>query len=264
MISSLFAVFFLPAHQVIAQDFALKILEDSPRHHESISVQSGNRQVHCFVAYPESSENATAVIVIHENRGLTDWVRSFADQLAGAGYLAIAPDLLSDFSDDIHRTNDFANSDAARDGIYQLNPEQVTADLQAVRQYISTLPSANGTTAVVGFCWGGSQSFRFATNDTSISAAMVFYGGPPQGAEDIARIQVPVYGFYGENDQRINATIEDTQGKMKAAGKVYEPVIYPGVGHAFMRQGNDPESKEVDREKFYEAFERLESILSGL
>ncbi|MEX1055763.1 MAG: dienelactone hydrolase family protein, partial [Rhodothermales bacterium] len=155
-----------------AQDFALEQLEGSPRHHEWVMVPSGDRSVHSFVAYPEKAEDALAVIVIHENRGLSDWVRSFADQLAGAGFIAVAPDLLSDFDAEHGRTSDFADSDAARDALYQLDPGQITADLLAVQKYASEIPSANGNVAVAGFCWGGSQTFRFATNSPDVAAAL--------------------------------------------------------------------------------------------
>ena len=254
----------LASSQLFAQDFSIKMLEDSPRHHEWVDVSHGERVVHSFVAYPEVSENAPTIIVIHENRGLTDWVRSFADQLAAAGYIAIAPDLLSEFSEDIHLTSDFETSDAARDAIYKLDADQVTADLEAVKTYIENVPGSTGEVVVIGFCWGGSQSFRFATNNNEIEAAMVFYGSPPAEMADLERIDAPVYGFYGEQDQRINATIESTKAMMDQAGKTYEPVIYPGVGHAFMRRGNDPAEEDVYHDMFDKAFKRVQEIMAAL
>lgn len=256
--------FVMLGHFAISQQFALDILEESPRHHEWVDVTYGDRTVHCFVAYPEVTESATAIVIIHENRGLTDWVRAFTDELAEAGYLAIAPDLLSGFSAEAELTSDFPNSDDARTAIYQLDAEQVTADLEAVRLYISEVPSSNGKTAVAGFCWGGSQSFRFATNNPDISAAMVFYGSPPETQEELARIAVPVYGFYGESDQRINSTIEATVAKMEEVGNSYDPVIYEEVGHAFMRRGHDPAAEEAFQEAYQAAFERMLGILEGI
>jgi carboxymethylenebutenolidase len=99
-----------------------------------------------------------------KTEGLSDWVRSVADQLAEQGYIAIAPDLLSGMAPNNGKTSDFLNGDAAREAIYKLAPEQVTADLNAVTNYVGKLPAANGKVAVAGFCWGGAQSFRFATN----------------------------------------------------------------------------------------------------
>jgi carboxymethylenebutenolidase len=254
--------YLLLSHVLHAQDFALEQLEHSPRHHEWIEVPSGERAVHSFVAYPEKSEDALAIIVIHENRGLTDWVRSFADQMAAEGYIAIAPDLLSGFSESTPKTSDFANSDAARDAIYQLDPDQVTQDLKAVRDYIADVPASNGKVAVMGFCWGGSQTFRFATNSDQIEAALVFYGTAPEEYETIEQISVPVYGFYGENDQRVNATIQSTAEMMKRAGNTYEYKIYPGAGHAYMRSGDDPQAEQASKEAKAESMERINKILS--
>lgn len=247
-----------------AQDFALKQLENSPRHHEWVTVKSGNRNVKCFVVYPQISGKATAVMVIHENKGLTDWVRSFSDQLAGEGYLVIAPDLLSDFSPDMKITSDFGSPDKATNAIYQLKPEQVTADLVAVQSFIAGDKACNGKTVVAGFCWGGMQSFRFATNNSRIKAALVFYGSAPDKAEDIKRISAPVYGFYGENDQRINAGIPGTESLMKQEGKTYDYKIYPGAGHAYMRLGEDPAGTDANKKARDESWVRILEILKKL
>ncbi len=247
----------------MAQDWAVEQLNESPRHHEWVEVESGDRAVHSFIAYPETDEPALAVIVIHENRGLTDWVRSLADQLAEAGYVAIAPDLLSDFDAEHDRTSAFENSDAARSAIYELDPAQVISDLQAVQDYAAQLPAATGQTAVTGFCWGGSTTFRFATYDSDLSAALVFYGSPP--ADDrMPMITAPVYGFYAENDERINSTIPDTESLMAQHERTYEYEIYPGVGHAFMRQADAPDASETARRAKNRAFSRLTAILSQI
>lgn len=249
---------------LFSQDYALDQLEKSPRHHEWVKVKSGDRDLHAFVAFPEVSEKTLSVIVIHENQGLTDWVRSFADQLASKGYLVIAPDLLSGYSESYDKTSDFPSSDEARKGIYNLDQDQVTSDLKAVKEFIKKQPSASGKVVVAGFCWGGSQSFRLATNDAEIKAALVFYGSPPSNQEDINKISAPVYGFYGENDQRINSTIEPTAEMMKKAGKTYDYRIYKGVGHAYMRRGDDPAVEEAFKVAKEESFTRIVNILSGI
>jgi len=168
---------------------------------------------------------------------MTDWVRTVADRLAENGYIAIAPDLLSGMAPNGGKSSDFPSGDAAREANSKLDADQVTADLNATADYAKKLPAANGKLAVAGFCWGGSQSFRFATNRKDLSAAFVFYGGPPK---DFNAINAPVYGFYGGDDSRIDATIPDTVAAMKAAGKKYDPVTYEGAGHGFMRAGQDP------------------------
>lgn len=255
------------AGQLIAQDYATEQLENSPRHHEWVTMESSGRVLHTFVAYPETSENVPVVIVIHENRGLNDWARSFADQLAGAGYIAVAPDLISNTVDGVQKTSDFESSDAAREAIYALDPEMVTQDLKNVLDYAHSIEAGNGKVAVAGFCWGGSQSFRFATNASdSIDAALVFYGTGPEAIEDYQRIEVPVYGFYGGDDQRVNATIEGSEEMMAETGNTYDYMIYEGAGHAFMRRGDDPAAPADDPNVIArnKAWERMISIFNNL
>jgi carboxymethylenebutenolidase len=247
-----------------AQDFALKQLENSPRHQEWVTIPAGEREVTCFVVFPEVSEKATVIIAIHENRGLTDWVRSFADQLASEGFIVIAPDLLSDFKPGIKTTADFENSDDARNAIYELSPGQVQSDLNAVQEFASKMPAANGKTVVAGFCWGGSQSFRMATYNKEIEAALVFYGSAPENQQEIEQISVPVYGFYGGNDQRINAGIPATEEMMNKAGKKFEYIIYPDAGHAYMRQGDEPQSSAGNLKARNQSWERLVGILKKI
>jgi carboxymethylenebutenolidase len=247
-----------------AQDYALQQLEESPRHHEWVEVTDGDRTIHNFVVYPEVSENAMAVIVIHENRGLTDWVRSFADQLAAEGYISIAPDLLSNFDEDHQKTSDFETSDAARNALYELDQDRITQDLIAVQEYVTQLPAANGSVVVAGFCWGGSQTFRYATNADGLSAALVFYGSAPTDGEQISRISTPVYGFYGGNDQRINSTIPQTSELMQEYDKEYIYNIYEGAGHGYMRTGDAPDASQANNIARNSSWEWIRGILSEL
>jgi len=229
-----------------SQDWAKQRLAKSPRHQEWVKVKNGNREVNSFVVYPEVKEKATAVVVIHEIFGMSDWVQSLTDQLAEAGYIAIAPDLLSGMG-----PNGGGTSSLDRNGVGQairdLPPDQITADLNAVADYVSKLPSADGKVVVTGYCWGGSQSFRFATNRPTLKAAFVFYGSAPAGADNapdktaLAKIKAPVYGFYAGNDARIDATLPATSAAMSELKKTFEPVTYEGAGHGFMRAGDAPE-----------------------
>jgi carboxymethylenebutenolidase len=234
------------ADAVESQDWAKQRLAKSPRHQEWVKVKNGSREVNSFVVYPEVKNKATAVVVIHEIFGMSDWVQSLTDQLAEAGYIAIAPDLLSGMG-----PNGGGTSSLDRNGVGQairdLPPDQITADLNAVADYVSKLPAANGKVVVTGYCWGGSQSFRFATNRPSLKAAFVFYGSAPASADGtadkaaLAKITAPVYGFYAGNDARINATLPKTTEAMAELKKTYEPVTYEGAGHGFMRAGDAPE-----------------------
>ena len=228
-----------------AQDWARQAVDKSPRRREWVSVKHDTRSVESFVAYPQSPGKAPAMVVIHEIFGMTDWVESVTDEFAAAGFVAIAPDLLSGMGPDGGRTKDIpANGVGAAIG--KLPPDQITADLNAVADYVKKLPACNGKVCVVGFSWGGGQSFRFATNRKDLSAAFVCYGTGP-APEAIPNITAPVYGFYAGADERVDASIPATQAQMKAAGKFFEPVIYEGAAHGFMRAGAQPDATEPNK-----------------
>jgi len=243
-----------------AQDWAKAKLEKSPRHREWVTVKHDGRSVETFVVYPESKSKTPVVLVIHEIFGMTDWVQDLADQLAEAGYIAVAPDLLSGMGPNGGRSSAFTQ-DKAMEAINHLNPDQITADLNAVAEYGKKLPASNGKLFVTGYCWGGGQSFRFATNRGDLSAAFVFYGVPPEKAA-MARITAPVYGFYAGDDARIDATLPEATQNMKAAGKTFEPVTYEGAGHGFMRAGEAPDASEPNRKARTEAWARWKSLLA--
>jgi carboxymethylenebutenolidase len=247
-----------------AQAWAKARLDASPRHLEWVKVQHGPREVNCFLAFPERKEKATAVVVVHEIFGLSDWVRGVADQLAEAGYLAIAPDLLSGMAPGGGGTAELGGADAVRKAIGALPPDQVTADLQAVAEYAGQLPAANGKVVIAGFCWGGGQAFRFATNNRQLKAAFVFYGPGPDNEDAIARITAPVYGFYGGNDARVTATVPASAELMSKAGKIYEPVTYEGAGHGFMRTGEAPDATEPNKKARDAAWQRWKDLLQKL
>ena len=223
-----------------AQDWAKQKLEKSTRHREWVKVQHDGRSVDAYIVYPEVSAKAPVVLVIHEIFGMSDWVQLVTDEFAATGYIAIAPDLLSGKGPNGGGTKTM-DSNMVGQAIRDLPPDQITADLNATADYALKQPSANGKLFVTGYCYGGGQSFRFATNRPDLKAAFVFYGPPPDDAS-LSRIKAPVYGFYGGNDARITSTVEPTKEKMKAAGKTYEPVVYEGAGHGFFRGGEDPTS----------------------
>ena len=248
-----------------AQDWAKAKLEKSPRHQEWVKVKHGDREVNCFITYPEVKDKATAVIVIHEIFGLSDWARNVTDEFAEAGCIAIAPDLLWGSAPGGGGTAELVKSGGEVGKAIQALPrDQITADLNAVAEYVAKLPSCNGKVVVAGFCWGGSQTFRFATNNKDIKAAFPFYGTGPDKEEDIARINCPVYGFYGGNDNRVNSTIPKSTELMKKAGKTYEPVTYDGAGHGFMRAGEAPDANEANKKARDEGWQRLKDLLKKI
>src|ERR1700742_2789505 len=219
------AVMLLPLTTVPmqAQDWAKTRLEASPRHHEYEALKHGDRTVQAFVVYPEVKTKAPVVVLIHEIFGLSDWAKEMADELAAKGFIVIAPDLLSGFGPNGGGSSEFPSQDATIKAVSGLNPDVVTADLDAAADYAKHIPAGNGKIASVGFCWGGGKSFAFATHRKDLSAAFVFYG---PGPSDVTTITAPVYGFYAGNDARIGATVPATTDAMKAAGKSYEPVTY--------------------------------------
>jgi len=243
-----------------AQDWAKAALQKSSRHREWVEVKHDGRTVQTFVVYPESKDKAPVVLIIHEIFGMTDWVQDLADQVAAAGYIAVAPDLLSGMGPNGGRS-DSLQGDAATEAVSKLNPDQVTADLNAAADYAKKIPASNGKLFVGGFCWGGGQTFRFATSRPDLSAAFVFYG-PPPGKDAMVKIKAPVYGFYAGNDARIDATIPDTVAAMKTAGKTYEPVTYDGAGHGFMRAGEAPDANDANKKARADSWARWKTLLA--
>jgi carboxymethylenebutenolidase len=255
----LLLLFTLAGVSLSAQDWAKSQLEKSPRHHEFVTVKHEGRAVETFVAYPESNAKTPVILMIHEIFGLTDWVEDMADQMAAAGYIVVAPDLLSGMGANGGRTTSF-DQGGAIEAIGKLSPDQITADLNAIADYGLKLPASSGKLFVMGFCWGGGQTFRFATNRSDLAAAFPFYGPPPP-ADAMSRINAPVYGFYAGNDARIDSTIPDAKAAMQKAGKAYEPVVYDGAGHGFMRAGEAPDANEANRKARTESLERLKTLL---
>jgi len=286
----------LCAVNAYAQDWAKAALAKSPRHGEYVTIQEpSGRSLQAFVVYPEIKDKAPVVVLIHEIFGESDWFKLMADDLAAAGYIAIAPDLLSGYGaapaagvkpvsmpmsmdHDMQAMGQGAGAPfvpATPGGTTAFPPDQVTravmalpdagvlADLDAVSDYGKKLPAANGKLFVAGFCWGGGKSFLYATHRKDLSAAFVFYG-PPPAADLMKNIVAPVYGFYAGNDARISATIPQATADMKAAGKVYEPVTYDGAGHGFMRAGEAPDATAANSAARSEGFRRMVKLLGGV
>jgi carboxymethylenebutenolidase len=249
------------AAQEWSQPWARERIAKSPRHSEWVTLKHDGRAVETLIVYPESKDKRPVVLIIHEIFGLSDWAQELADEVAAAGYIAVAPDLLSGMGPNGGRSKDFA-SGGVMEAIGKLPADQVTGDLNAAADYGLKLPAANGKLFVAGFCWGGSQTFRFATNRGDLSGAFVFYGGPPE-KDAMVRIKAPVYGFYAGNDARIDATVPDTITNMKAAGKTYDPVTYGGAGHGFMRAGETPDdANPANKTARKAAWARWKSLLA--
>jgi carboxymethylenebutenolidase len=210
----------------------------SPRRAEWATIRTGpSDSVAAWVVYPARNTKAPVVIVIHEIFGLSTWVRGVADQLAADGFIAIAPDLLT-----MKRGGGDLRSelpgDSARKLIATLSRDDTQRYLDAVAKYGMALPSALPKYGVVGYCWGGSASFAHAVHAPGLGAAVVYYGGaPPTG--QLTSVRAPVLGLYGGNDARVNASIPAADSALKALGRTYEPRIFEGAGHGFLRAQDD-------------------------
>lgn len=229
-----------------AEDQAGAALESSPRHGEWVDVKmpGGGVPIRTWVVYPERKAKAGVVIVIHEVYGLTAWIRAVADQLAQEGFIAVAPDLVSGFGPGGGGTESVPSRDETVKLIRAITPADAMARLDAVRQHALSLPSANGKSATIGFCWGGARSFAYAAAQPALAAAVVFYGSSPETV-DLAKIRAPVLGHYGGDDERVNATIPAAEAEMRRLSRTYEPHLHAGAGHGFLRQQSGREGANL-------------------
>lgn len=221
-------------------------LAASPRKAEWEVVRVGEDSVRAWVVYPEKRENAPVVIAIHDNRGMSNWIRAVADQLAADGFIAIAPDLLT--MQDVPRRPDGESDPAAvREKIR--NVDQATRDrlIQAVGEWGTHLDGASSKYGVVGFCWGGSTVFAHAVAaPASLGAVVVYYGGSP-APEQLSSVRAPILGLYGGDDARVNATVPPAAEALKTLGRTYETHTFAGAGHGFTRsqEGRDGANLEA-------------------
>lgn len=216
-----------------AGDEAVSRLESSPRHGEWTRYDAGGGDmVEAWVVYPERSDDAPVVVVIHEIGGLSDWIRAVADQLAAEGFIAIAPDMLSGKGPGGGGTASFERQEVGRT-IRDLDRAEINRRLRAAGEHGLALPAASDRVGVVGYCWGGSSSWLLAVDWPDLDAAVVYYGSSPQ--EGYEHIAAPVLGLYGGADNRVNATIPGAEEAMASLGKPYEALVFEGAGHGFLR-----------------------------
>ena len=216
----------------------------SPRHGEWVSIKMADgTALKSWVVYPERSDKAGVVLVIHDIFGMAPnavtWPQAVGDQLAKEGFIAIVPDLLSGRGTKGGGSEDVPNVNQA---IMSLPSADVVARLNAAMTYGKSLPSSNGKTAVIGFCWGGNQSFAYAIAQPALGGAVVYYGQAPGSgnpyvvdAAQLGNLKVPVIGMYGGNDMRVTSTVQPTADAAKQLGKSYEPHVFDGAGHGFLR-----------------------------
>jgi carboxymethylenebutenolidase len=169
-------------------------------------------------------------VVIHGRDGINDQIRDVARRLAKAGYVALAPDLLSREGG----TSSFATSEAAIAAGRKLDDEMITKDLTGGINYLKgqSFVGANKI-GVIGFCWGGGKALLFTTRSKDLAASVIYYGSNPPNLEDVKNIKAPVLGQYGGADERITSAVPKLEEVMKKYGKSFDYKIYPGAPHGF-------------------------------
>ena len=232
-----------------ADPYVADALKNSPRHGEWVDVKMADgKPMKSWLVYPSRRDKAGVVIVIFEIYGMTDWVRGVTDQLAADGFIAIAPDLLSGMAPNGGGSEELGTQVGT--AIRGLTPDIRAARLNAVMAYGKTIPSSNGKTGVVGFCWGGGSSLLYAMAQPALSAAVMYYGPPPTlpgtqtpDVSGLSSIKAPILALYGGNDNRVTSSVEPIKTEMAKLGKSYEPHIYDGAAHGFMHQRSEADTK---------------------
>lgn len=227
-------------------------LEASPRHGEWVKIAwepGSSDSLMAWIVYPSTANAKTpVVVVVHEIFGLSTWIRGVADQVAADGYIAIAPDLLSRLRGG--PTTVELSGDSARKLIAGVSAAERNRGITAAARYAMSQPSAAQKYAVIGYCWGGSTVWGYAVNGglPGYSGGVAYYGLPymngsvPNG-DSLAKITRPVLLLSGSKDARIGAAMPAVDSAMKALGKSYLGINYPGAIHGFLRAQDDPKSQ---------------------
>ena len=193
---------------------------------EDVSWPGDGATMKGYLARPKDRKKRGAVVVIHENRGLTPHIQDVTRRVAQAGYLALGVDALSPLG------GTPPDEDKGRELIGQLDPAKNLNNYLAALAYLRARPESNGRTGCVGFCWGGGLANQLAVHDPRLNAAVAYYGQQPK-AEDVPQIKAALMLHYAGLDQRIDAGIPAYEAALKAAHIPYELFVYENVNHAF-------------------------------
>ena len=219
---------------------------------EEASFEGAMDAINAYLAKPaDATGKLPAVIVIHENRGLNDHIRDVARRVALEGFLALAPDFLSEVG------GTPGDEDKAREMIGNLEGGQTTDNAVAAVAYLKSRDDTNGKVGAVGFCWGGGVVNQLAVASPDLAAAVPYYGRQPDAAQ-VPRIHAALMLQYAGLDERINAGIDEYREALDAAGKEYTVHIYEGANHAF---NNDTSAARYDKEAAELAWNRTIAFL---
>jgi carboxymethylenebutenolidase len=204
---------------------------------ENVTYPGAKGEMKGYLVTPAGDGPFPAVIVVHENRGLIPHIKDVTRRMALEGFVALAPDFLSDLG------GTPADEEAARPLFQQLDLNDVAANGVATIAYLRTVPKSNGKVGAIGFCWGGGTVNRIAVASPDLLAAVPYYGAQPDAA-DVPKIKGRVMAHYGGLDERINAGIPAFEEALKAAGTDYQIFVYEGANHAF---NNDTSAARYDK-----------------
>lgn len=196
-----------------------------------VEYDASGTKVGGYLARLKGGQKRPAVIIIHENRGLTPHIQDVARRLAVEGFLAFAPDMLSP------QGGTPSDQNQAMQTIRNLNADETVARLVAAVPFLARHGESTGKVGAIGFCWGGGLANRLAAAGTTLNASVPYYGAQLPAA-DVPKISAPLLLQYGALDQRINAGIADYEAALKANKKVYELYMYEGANHAFNNDTN--------------------------
>jgi len=187
----------------------------------------GYETVRGYLAKPAGVTVAmSAVLVVHENRGLNPYIEDVARRVAKAGFMALAPDGLTSVG------GYPGNDDKGRELQRTVDRAKLLNDFFAGYEHLAEREDSTGKVGAVGFCYGGGVCNALAVAYPELSASVPFYGRQP-ATKDVPRIKAPLLLHYAELDTRINAGWPDYEAALKEQGKTYTAYIYPGVNHGF-------------------------------
>jgi len=206
-----------------------------------VEVPGEENAIVAYQALPSGEGPFAAVLLIHENRGLTEHIRDVTRRFTKVGYAGLAVDLLSR----VGGTAQFADESETTTAISELDQDGVISDLRSSVTWLEGQPYVQeGRIGGIGWCWGGGQAWRLATQEPRMRAVVAFYGPNPP-LEDVPNIRAAVLGIYGEEDQRIMTQEPELEEALADAGKTYEMRVFEGANHAFFNdtgQRFDPEA----------------------